>query len=81
MEVLSHTQDGYWVLSGCIDQATMRKAKEQFIKANHLIDPSRVVIVNGEFKQTLYQADEYQSNDGLVRVLANGKTTYNIHTT
>lgn len=56
MEV-SHTLDGYWVLSGYIDgqyenaQATMRKAKEQFIKANPLIDASKVVVVNGEFKQ------------------------------
>ena len=85
MEV-SHTLDGYWVLSGYIDpeyqdaQATMAKAKEQFIRANPLIDSAKVVVVNGEFKQSLYQADEYQSNDGLVRVIANGKTTY-IHVT
>lgn len=57
MEV-SHTLDGYWVLSGYIDpeyqdeQATMAKAKEQFIKANPLIEPAKVVVVNGEFKQT-----------------------------
>lgn len=88
MEV-SHTLDGYWVLSGWVQdyqdaQATMAAAKEQFIIANPLIDASKVVIINGEFKQALYQADEYQSNDesndGLVRVIANGKTTY-IHTT
>lgn len=66
MEV-SHTADGYWVLSGYIDpeyqdaQATMAKAKEQFIRANPLIDSAKVVVVNGEFKQTLYQADQYQS--------------------
>ncbi|AVE82489.1 hypothetical protein C4O30_05585 [Lactiplantibacillus plantarum] len=85
MEV-SHTPDGYWILSGWIDpeyqdaQTTMKQAKEQFIKANPEIDASKVVVVNGEFKQTLYQADKYQSNDGLVQVSANGKTTY-IHTT
>ena len=56
MEV-SHTTDGYWVLSGYIDrehedaQATMAKAKEQFIRANPLIDSAKVVVVNGEFKQ------------------------------
>ncbi|TBX47352.1 hypothetical protein EUZ87_05155 [Lactiplantibacillus paraplantarum] len=55
MEV-SHTTDGYWVLSGYIDpehedvQATMRKAKKQFIIANPLIDSAKVVVVNGEFK-------------------------------
>ncbi|MBO2727267.1 hypothetical protein [Lactiplantibacillus plantarum] len=85
MEV-SHTLDGYWVLSGLIDteyqdaQAIMAKAKEQFIRANPLIDSAKVVVVNGEFKQPIYQADKCQSNDGLVRVTANGKTTY-IHTT
>ncbi|WP_338714127.1 hypothetical protein [Lactiplantibacillus plantarum] len=85
MEV-SHTEDGYWILSGYIDpeyedaQVTMAEAKEQFIIANPSIDSAKVVVVNGEFKQTLYQADEYQSNDGLVRVIANGKTTY-IHVT
>ncbi|MCG0823281.1 hypothetical protein IMAU10591_03030 [Lactiplantibacillus plantarum] len=85
MEV-SHTADGYWVLSGHIDpdyqdaQATMAKVKEQFIKANPSIDSAKVVVVIGEFKQALYQADKYESNDGLVRVIANGKTTY-IHTT
>lgn len=66
MEV-SHTADGYWVLSGYIDpeyqdaQATMAKAKEQFIRANPLIDSAKVVVVNGEYKQALYQADQYQS--------------------
>ncbi|MDO7806443.1 hypothetical protein Q7Q91_15740 [Lactiplantibacillus pentosus] len=56
MEV-SHTPDGYWILSGWIDpeyqdaQTTMKQAKEQFIKANPQLDPSKVVIVNGEFKQ------------------------------
>lgn len=85
MEV-SHTEYGYWILSGYIDpeyedaQVTMAEAKEQFIIANPSIDSAKVVVVNGEFKQTLYQADEYQSNDGLVRVIANGKTTY-IHVT
>ncbi|ETY74093.1 hypothetical protein LFAB_09135 [Lactiplantibacillus fabifermentans T30PCM01] len=58
MEV-SHTLDGYWVLSGYIDpehedaQATMRKAKEQFIRVNPLIDSAKVVVVNGEFKQPI----------------------------
>lgn len=86
MEV-SHTLDGYWVISGYLSdtpsesaQAMMRKVKEQFIKANPLIEPAKVVVVTGEFKQSLYQSDEYQSNDGLVRVIANGKTTY-IHVT
>ncbi|MEN8553416.1 hypothetical protein [Lactiplantibacillus plantarum] len=56
MEV-SHTTDGYLVLSGYIDrehedaQAIMSKAKQEFVKANPLVDSSRVVIVNGEFKQ------------------------------
>ncbi|QBZ22022.1 hypothetical protein D9752_10700 [Lactiplantibacillus plantarum] len=55
MEV-SHTLDGYWVLSGYIDpeheeaQTIMAKAKEQFIEANPLIDSAKVVVVNGEFK-------------------------------
>lgn len=55
MEV-SYTH-GYWVLAGWIDpehedaQATMKRAKEQFIKANPLIKPTKVVVVNGEFKQ------------------------------
>ncbi|MGJ3781583.1 hypothetical protein ACLOBT_08015 [Lactiplantibacillus plantarum] len=84
MEV-SHTLDGYWVLSGWVQdyqdaQATMAEAKEQFIIANPLIDSAKVVVVNGEYKQALYQADTYESNDGLVRVIANGKTTY-IHVT
>lgn len=94
MEV-SHTLDGYWILSGYIDQeyedaqATMAKAKEQFLKANPLIDPTKVVVVNGEFKQASFKqptlgdmarTDECRSNDGLVRVTANGKTTY-IHVT
>lgn len=60
MEV-SHTTDGYWVLSGYIDpeyqdeQATMAKAKEQFIRANPLIDSAKVVVVNGEFKQAIFK--------------------------
>ncbi|WP_412936616.1 hypothetical protein [Lactiplantibacillus plantarum] len=55
MEV-SHTLDGYWILSGYVDQkyddaqAIMAKAKEQFIKANPLIDSAKVVVVNGEFE-------------------------------
>lgn len=58
MEV-SHTLDGCWVLSGYIDpeyedaQATMRKAKEQFIRVNPLIDSAKVVVVNGDFKQPI----------------------------
>ncbi|MGL4244430.1 hypothetical protein J0X23_05860 [Lactiplantibacillus plantarum] len=63
MEV-AHTIDGYWVLygSGTYEpdgniQAIMRKAKEQFIKANPLIDPSKVVAVNGEFKQAINKAE------------------------
>ncbi|WP_172639858.1 hypothetical protein [Lactiplantibacillus plantarum] len=50
MEV-SHTTDGYWVLSGWIDEAIMKRAKQDFIKSNPQLDPSKVVIVNGEFKQ------------------------------
>ncbi|WP_370561539.1 hypothetical protein AB5567_05525 [Lactiplantibacillus plantarum] len=59
MEV-SHTLDGYWVLAGWIDiehedeQATIRKARERFIKANPSIDTSKVVVVNGEFKQASF---------------------------
>ncbi|AQY71822.1 hypothetical protein BWL06_12495 [Lactiplantibacillus plantarum] len=55
MEV-SHTIDGYWILSAYIGQeheeaqTIMAKAKEQFIKANPLIDSAKVVVVNGEFK-------------------------------
>ncbi|WP_144425357.1 hypothetical protein [Lactiplantibacillus plantarum] len=55
MEV-SHTLDGYWVLSGYIDpehenaQAIMAEAKERFIIANPLIESAKVVVVNGEFK-------------------------------
>lgn len=52
MEV-SHTADGYWVLSGWIDEATMKRAKQDFIKANPLIDSAKVVVVNGEFKQPI----------------------------
>jgi len=58
---VSHTADGYWVLSGYIDpeyedvQATMAKAKEQFIRANPLIDSAKVVVVNGEFKQASFK--------------------------
>lgn len=54
---ISHTLDGYWVLAGYIDgqhedaQATMKRAREQFIKANPLIDPTKVIVVNGNFKQ------------------------------
>lgn len=55
MEV-SHTADGYWVLSGWVHdyedaQVTMAEAKEQFIRANPLIDSAKVVVVIGEFKQ------------------------------
>ncbi|MPQ36939.1 hypothetical protein GC249_03285 [Lactobacillus plantarum] len=55
MEV-SHTHDGYWVLSGYANseyqeaQTIMAKAKEQFIEANPLIDSDKVVVVNGDFK-------------------------------
>ncbi|MCG0733299.1 hypothetical protein IMAU60055_02429 [Lactiplantibacillus plantarum] len=52
---VSHTLDGYWVLSCWINQeyqdvqATMAEAKKQFIEANPLIDSAKVVIVNGDF--------------------------------
>lgn len=58
---ISHTLDGYWILSGYIDgehedaQAIMKQAKEQFIKANPLLDPTKVVTVNGEFKQASFK--------------------------
>ncbi|ALC08176.1 hypothetical protein JM48_0966 [Lactiplantibacillus plantarum] len=35
----------------------MKQAKEQFIKANPLIDPSKVVVVNGEFKQAINNSE------------------------
>lgn len=61
MEV-AHTVDGYWVLygSGTYEpdgniQAVMKQAKEQFIKANPLIDPAKVIVVNGEFKQASFK--------------------------
>lgn len=63
MEV-SHTLDGYWVLygSGTYEpdgniQATMMQAKKDFIKANPLINSTKVVVVNGEFKQAINKAD------------------------
>ncbi|MGX6394902.1 hypothetical protein [Lactiplantibacillus pentosus] len=58
---ISHTLDGYWILSGYIDgehedaQAIMTKAKEQFIRVNPLIEPAKVVVVNGEFKQASFK--------------------------
>ena len=94
MEV-THTADGYWVLSGWIDpeyqdaQATMGKAKEQFIIANPLIDPAKVVVANGEFKQaspnqfTLAdlarsdRTDECQSlTNDMIAFMANGEPHY-----
>lgn len=95
MEV-SHTTDGYWVLSGYIDrehedaQATMAKAKEQFIRANPLIDSAKVVVVvNGEFKQAspnkftlsdLARSDrevECQSlTDDMIAIMANDEPHY-----
>ncbi len=60
MEV-SHTLDGYWILSGYIDpeyedaQTTMKQAREQFIMVNPLLDPAKVVTVNGEFKQASFR--------------------------
>lgn len=66
MEV-SHTLDGYWVLAGWIDiehedeQATIRKARERFIKANPSIDTSKVVVVNGEFKQVSFDRSIYKA--------------------
>ncbi|MGA3556721.1 hypothetical protein ACA614_10190 [Lactiplantibacillus plantarum] len=63
MEV-AHTLDGYWVLygSGTYEpdgniQAIMNRAKEQFIKANPLIDASKVVVVNGQFKQAINNSE------------------------
>ncbi|MEO3734014.1 hypothetical protein [Lactiplantibacillus plantarum] len=80
MEV-SHTTDGYWVLSGWIDeyqdaQATMAEAKELFTKANPLIDASKVVVVNGEFKQLalgdLARTNECQSlTDDMIAAMKN----------
>lgn len=94
MEV-SHTLDGYWILSGYIDgghedaQAIMAKAKEQFIRANPLIDPAKVVVANGEFKQAspnkftlsdLARSDrevECQSlTDDMIEVMTNDEPHY-----
>ncbi|WP_436669703.1 hypothetical protein [Lactiplantibacillus plantarum] len=33
----------------------MQKAKEQFIKANPSIDSSKVIVINGEFKQPTFK--------------------------
>ncbi|WP_226047804.1 hypothetical protein [Lactiplantibacillus pentosus] len=33
----------------------MTKAKEQFIRVNPLIEPAKVVVVNGEFKQASFK--------------------------
>lgn len=54
MEV-THTLDGYWILSGYADSTIMTKAKEQFIRVNPLIEPAKVVVVNGEFKQASFK--------------------------
>lgn len=89
MEV-SHTLDGYWVLSGYADSTIMAKAKEQFIIANPLIDPAKVVVVvNGEFKQAspnkftlsdLARSDrevECQSlTDDMIAIMANDEPHY-----
>ncbi|MCT3329443.1 hypothetical protein [Lactiplantibacillus pentosus] len=93
MEV-SHTTDGYWVLSGWVHdyqdaQTTMAKAKEQFIIANPLIDPAKVVVANGEFKQaspnqfTLAdlarsdRTDECRSlTDDMIAIMANDEPHY-----
>nr|WP_027822163.1 hypothetical protein [Lactiplantibacillus plantarum] len=48
---ISHTTDGYWVLSGWIDEAIMKRAKQDFIKFNPQLDPTKVIVVNGDFKQ------------------------------
>lgn len=58
---VKHTLDGYWIIDGYIDrehedaQAIMQKAKEQFIKANPSIDSSKVIVINGEFKQPTFK--------------------------
>lgn len=86
MEV-THTTDGYWVLSGHIDpeyqdaQATMAKVKEQFIRANPLIDSAKVVVVNGEFKQPtlgdLARTDECRSlTHDMIAFMANDELHY-----
>lgn len=82
MEV-SHTLDGYWILSVYIEpeyddnaQTIMAKAKEQFIRANPLIDSARVVVVNGEFIQASQGKCQSLSNDNLVRVMANNEPHY-----
>ncbi|WP_076657487.1 hypothetical protein [Lactiplantibacillus plantarum] len=61
---LSHTSDGYWVLygSGTYEpdgniQAIMKQARKDFIKANPLIDSSKVVVFNGEFEQAINKAE------------------------
>lgn len=80
MEV-SHTTDGYWVLSGWIDEAIMKRAKQDFIKANPLIDPAKVVVVNGEFKQPtlgdLARTDECRSlTHDMIAFMANDEPHY-----
>ncbi|MCT3301785.1 hypothetical protein C6Y12_04985 [Lactiplantibacillus pentosus] len=80
MEV-SHTADGYWVLSGWIDEAIMKRAKQDFIKANPLIDPAKVVVVNGEFKQPtlgdLARTDECRSlTHDMIAFMANDEPHY-----
>lgn len=86
MEV-SHTVDGYWVLYGSRTyepdgniQATMRQAKKDFIKANPLIDSSKVVVVNGCFKQPMLadlRTGECQSlTNDRIAVMANGEPHY-----
>lgn len=81
MEV-SHTLDGYWILSGYIDgqykntQTIMKQAREQFLKANPLIDPTKVVVVNGDFKQPtlsdLARTDECRSlTHDMIAVMTN----------
>lgn len=59
----------------------MKQAKEQFIKANVQIDPAKVVVVNGEFKQPvladLSRTNECQSpTNDMIAFMANGEPQY-----
>ncbi|MCT3287242.1 hypothetical protein EFP14_11100 [Lactiplantibacillus pentosus] len=62
-------------------EAIMKRAKQGFIKANPLIDPAKVVVVNGEFKQPtlgdLARTDECRSiTHDMIAFMANDEPHY-----
>lgn len=91
MEV-AHTLDGYWILygSGTYEpdgniQAIMNRAKEQFTQVNKSINPDKVVVVNGQFKQPVYKqpklsdlasTGECQETNDMIAFRANGEPHY-----